>query len=218
MSKLTTAVAVAVLIVAVPVFSAVVWQDVSAGTAFVGKGDVQLALGYNNKQIQDAAKHLLFSFTDETTYGLTCVKEWETGKRRELHTIVKNRMRTRTMSATVAYDTRQRNQVNGFWLTGFTSVVTSGEMPSCPGGFAAFDIATDWDIDNDGFTVSCAMDANGAPALPCTYTDANGESGAVTGPHAIYPTPTLTGAAGGILTVQHGAYGVPGLVWPQPVQ
>jgi hypothetical protein len=60
------------------VFAAVTF-DPETGTGFVGKGDVQTAFGWNNKQLQDNAGLVQFraTTTSETTW--TCIKESPTG-------------------------------------------------------------------------------------------------------------------------------------------
>ena len=45
----------AALLFAVAIASASVTFNPATGTGFVGKGDVQLAYGWNNKQLQDNA-------------------------------------------------------------------------------------------------------------------------------------------------------------------
>lgn len=41
------------------------------GTGFVGKGDVQMAFGWNNKQLQTNASTVAFSFTQDATQAVT---------------------------------------------------------------------------------------------------------------------------------------------------
>lgn len=211
------AVVVAASFIAVPMFSAVVWTDISAGTAFVGKGDVQLALGYNNKQMQSAEANLFFHFTDEASYALTCVREeWTGGKEPKLHTNVQNKTRTRQLSSALSYDSRKANQVTGFWLTGWSGVpVIDGSVPQCGGNTRPFNAATDFDINDDGFVVTCE-NVDGV-YTNCTYMDNNGASDNEKGPFATYSVPTVVGSTGGLLTVKHTQYGQPGVVWPLPV-
>ncbi|HSK25425.1 MAG TPA: hypothetical protein VK894_00765, partial [Jiangellales bacterium] len=55
----------AALVLSGGVAQAAVTFDAATGEGFVGKGDVQLALGYNNKQLQDNAGSLEFAAVSE---------------------------------------------------------------------------------------------------------------------------------------------------------
>ena len=63
--------------------------------------------------------------------------EWVTGPERNRRTHTKDRTETTAVSSSVTYDTRVRNQITGFTLTGLKSTSTSGEVPevggTCPG-------------------------------------------------------------------------------------
>jgi hypothetical protein len=107
------------------------------GTGFVGKGDVQLAFGWNNKQLQDNASGVSFAYSATARYSATCV--WVTGEgTRGEHEHTISRTVTSKLVGSVAYDARVRNQITGFNLTGFQGEVTSvGKVPevggTCPG-------------------------------------------------------------------------------------
>jgi hypothetical protein len=103
---------------------------------FVGKGDVQLALGFNNQQIQNAEISFALVTTSESTW--TCDR-YEGPQTQE-------RSNTTTTSGVVSYSERVRNQITGFWLTGFSGeVVNENEGPavgSCPTGWTAINLDT----------------------------------------------------------------------------
>jgi hypothetical protein len=100
------------------------------GLGFVGKGDVQLALGWNNKQLQDGADSLVFALASvaETT--------WECSNTNNSN--IQERSRTTTTEGLVSHVARERNQITGFILEGFSGeVMTSTEgnpLGSCPSG------------------------------------------------------------------------------------
>jgi hypothetical protein len=110
--------------------SASVAFDSSTGTGFVGKGDIQVPLGWNNQALQKNAAGLSFTYDAAETYDAVC--EWDTvtgGKNskvinhevlRKLHTSV---------SSAVAYDARVKNQITGFTLKGLGAVVIEGTAP-----------------------------------------------------------------------------------------
>jgi len=54
-----------------PAASAGVTFNETNGTGFVGKGDVQVAFGWNNKQLQTNATGVSFSFTQDATQAVT---------------------------------------------------------------------------------------------------------------------------------------------------
>ena len=66
----TIAVTAATLLLA-PAASAAVTINETNGTGFVGKGDVQVAFGWNNKQLQTNATGVSFSFTQDATQAVT---------------------------------------------------------------------------------------------------------------------------------------------------
>ncbi len=117
---------------------ALVTFDPATGTGFVGKGDVQLAFGWNNAVLQTNALLLTFSLETEARYIAMC--EWETGTPGEHGYQIHHRTHKKKVSVnnTLTYDARTRNQVTGFFLTGFGTVSESGdEVPvvggPCPG-------------------------------------------------------------------------------------
>ena len=117
--------------------------DPDTGTGFVGKGDVQLALGYNNKQLQDNAAGLVFAFSSSTSNSWTCSRTNAAGNE-----VVTPRNNETTSSGVFSSIARSNSNgkdgsITGFNLTGFngsTSTTTDGQpTASCPtsGGLAA---------------------------------------------------------------------------------
>jgi hypothetical protein len=108
--------------------------DIDTGTGFVAKGDVQLAFGWNNRDLQNRAGDVTFAVDK------TIVTEVEWTCTRDSGENTQERQRTTTTSKTGVFTstTRDRNQVTGFLLTGFSSsstlsTVTEGPaLNSCP--------------------------------------------------------------------------------------
>ena len=108
-----------------------------SGTGFVGKGDVQLAFGWNNAQLQSRAAGLTFTFEASEVYTAVCTWTTGEGSRGERVHNVKHK-RSVCVSGAVAYDARARNQITGFNITGYAGTPTSlGDAPvlngPCPG-------------------------------------------------------------------------------------
>lgn len=122
-------------LVAFAAFSAVagaaVTFDGATGTGFVGKGDVQLIAGWNNKQLQDNASLVQFQASSTTEVSWECTHTKDPDK-------IKERERTTTTAGIVSHVARERNQITGFNLSGYSSTgtVTSTDGPalnSCSG-------------------------------------------------------------------------------------
>ncbi|QDM39907.1 hypothetical protein [Altererythrobacter sp. TH136] len=134
MKKMLLAGAVALATISTAAVAAV---SVIDGVGFVGKGDVQLAFGWNNSQLQKNASGLSFSYNDEASYEAVCTFTTGEGNRGEkIHNI--NHKTKTGVSSSVSYDARVRNQITGFNLTGLTNTVTiGGSVPvvggACPG-------------------------------------------------------------------------------------
>lgn len=118
---------VATVALAAPASAAVTFDPVT-GTGFVGKGDVQLAFGWNNSQLQGNASNLTFTYESEATYDAVC--EWVTGegkKGQKTHTV--SQKKKTSLENVIAYDARLKNQVTGFKLTGKEPTTTTGTVP-----------------------------------------------------------------------------------------
>ncbi|MFC4802370.1 hypothetical protein ACFPA1_23980 [Neobacillus sp. GCM10023253] len=121
--------ALALGLMASSAFAAVTF-DSSSGIGFVGKGDVQTALGYNNAQMQKEANNLVFTYKAEDTYAITVT--WDTGegtKGEQTHYVTHER--TSSIDSNVSYDPRKANQYTGFNLKGYEGILTEvGDIPT----------------------------------------------------------------------------------------
>jgi hypothetical protein len=133
--KLTLAAAAAFAVVSTAAFATVTF-DPATGTGFVGKGDVQLALGWNNAQLQGNAKGATFSYNTSTDYSAVCT--WTTGegtRGEKTHDVTHNT--TTSVTDSVGYNARVHAQIDGFNLTGFGATTSTGDVPvvggPCPG-------------------------------------------------------------------------------------
>ena len=116
---------VAMLVAAGAVFAAVNF-DPATGTGFVGKGDVQTAFGWNNKQLQTNAAGVSFAYNTTDTYDAVCTFITGEGTKGEkTHTVTHST--STQVSSQVAYDTRVKNQITGFNLTGLGTPTETGE-------------------------------------------------------------------------------------------
>jgi hypothetical protein len=130
---------VAMLVAAGAVF-AVVTFDPASGTGFVGKGDVQTAFGWNNNQLQQNAGSVNFEVQKVTEYSWTC--------KRDAGEQTQERARTTTAQQVVDKIARERNQITGFNLLGYSGpeTVSSSDGPplgSCPTGWTADPISSE---------------------------------------------------------------------------
>jgi opacity protein-like surface antigen len=137
MKKFITAAVIATFAISAPASAAVNFDD-ATGTGFVGKGDIQLGFGWNNKQTQDNARNVTFRLKTHERYSVTC--EWETvtgGKNSKVieHSITKTANVNSNIAVSV--EPRTRNQITGFNLNGFGAGTTGGTEPvvgeGCPG-------------------------------------------------------------------------------------
>lgn len=113
----------------------------STGHGFVGKGDVQLALGgWNDAALQRNASGVTFTYNVDEQYKYDCTFTVEVGRDKHQESRTQNRGKNYAVNATVVYDSRKNNQgkITGFNLNGFGAVTTTGEAPvdggSCVGG------------------------------------------------------------------------------------
>ena len=105
--------------------------DPGSGIGFVGKGDVQQAFGWNNKQLQDNVSGVDFLYEDLTAYDVTCKQNvTETFVNGAGKTVTRTVVIRNVSDASVAasYDsatatrTNRKGDVNGFKITGMTPV------------------------------------------------------------------------------------------------
>lgn len=111
----------------------------AAGVGIVGKGEVQTAFGWNNKQLQDNAGSVSFSYVSSSVSEVswTCSKVTQVNEQHE-QTQERRRTTMTTTSGVVDSVVRTRNQVTGFNLAGLAdgavqSTETDGPpLNSCP--------------------------------------------------------------------------------------
>jgi hypothetical protein len=125
---------------------AVVTFDSASGKGFVGKGDVQLLFGMNNKALQDVAGKVDFRVNSVSATSWTCTKVVELGNGGE-NTIVQERLTTVSTQGVVTTVARDNSKgkdgpVTGFNLLGYEGVPTVvslgpavGTCPANPSGF-----------------------------------------------------------------------------------
>ncbi|WP_316572117.1 hypothetical protein [Neobacillus sp. YIM B06451] len=120
--------ALAIGVLAGSAFAAVTF-DSATGTGFVGKGDVQTALGLNNAEMQKIAKELEFTYAEETVYAVEVY--WTTGEgTRGEKTHYVTHKKTQSIKADIDYMARNQKQVNGFILKEMK--ITDIENPEIP--------------------------------------------------------------------------------------
>jgi hypothetical protein len=106
--------------------------DSSSGEGFVGKGDVQEAFGWSNKQLQDNAAALNFTYSEVGFYTVVCTGHSNSNQNprtfsdREIGVLGGVDFLSRRGGA------EQSKQINGFVLSGMDeeNVVSNGE--GCP--------------------------------------------------------------------------------------
>lgn len=115
---------------------AAVTFDPDTGTGFVGKVDVQLAFGWNNALLQKNASDVTFQATS------TVVTEVSWICTNDMNENTQERARTTTteIQGVVSNIARERNQITGFNLTGYSDTPTESSttdgppVNSCPSG------------------------------------------------------------------------------------
>lgn len=148
--------------------SAVVTFDPASGTGFVGKGDVQTAVGWNNKQLQDGAASLVFAYSAVTEQETS----WDCYNENNGQTQERERTTTTTVSG-VAYATARENSkgkdgpITGFNLTGFDGASLSDSstegppLSSCPNANSSFVLGST--VVGEPTVVSGGLSVNGVP-------------------------------------------------------
>lgn len=128
---LKSAVAAVALFAAVGTASALVTFDPENGEGFVGKGDVQLAFGWNNSALQENANGVTFQYAAIDEYEAVC--EFTTGPAhsRTTHTITETELTS--VAGAPDGDPRKvkgQQQFTGFDLEGFEEdPVIIGDLP-----------------------------------------------------------------------------------------
>jgi hypothetical protein len=136
MKTRTAAFAAAITLAGAAALAAVAF-DPASGTGFVGKGDIQLAFGWNNDQLQRNAALVGFNYRQRASYSATC--EFITGegtRGQQTHDVAVTKMTM--VNDQVLFDTRTHKQIDGFNLTGLGSSTIVGAVPevggTCPDG------------------------------------------------------------------------------------
>lgn len=138
MKKVLYAAAAATAFVASAASAAVIFDE-TTGTGFVGKGDVQLALGLNNAGLQ-ALGNPTFTYESVTENSWDCVKIVVTGNG-SIREIVQERNNMRGVSGLVSSIARVKNQITGYNLSGYSSTSHTTDGPatgSCPNDNSEF--------------------------------------------------------------------------------
>ena len=96
------------------------------GTGWVGKGDVQIAFGWNNAAAQRNVNAVTFSFQQTSTYEGICTWTTGDGRRGERTHNVAHTTSVQILSS-VGYEARRTGQWTGYHLTGFGATTGSGD-------------------------------------------------------------------------------------------
>jgi hypothetical protein len=109
------------------------------GEGFVGKGEVQIACGLNNRGLQQAEKDGLIFFRASSVSGTEIT--WECTNDKNENIQERSRTTTVTTEGLVSHTARERNQFTGFTLDGYNGSVIVGDsvtegpkVDSCPSG------------------------------------------------------------------------------------
>lgn len=106
---------------------AAVTYDPASGTGFVGKGDVQLAFGYNNAGFQAVASDVSFEYRESVTYSYDCALIQGNSGGAKIY--ARDIPVTTSINNVPAFDVRTNKQVNGYNLTGKGVVSSTGQIP-----------------------------------------------------------------------------------------
>jgi hypothetical protein len=137
MNKRSIFAAVAAVAVMATAAYAIVTFDPQTGAGFVGKGDVQLVYGWNNKALQDNAGSVQF----RATSTVVTERSWVCTNDNNQTTQERERTTTTSIQGVLDEIARVKNQITGFNLTGYDGTptesppVTDGPpLNSCPMG------------------------------------------------------------------------------------
>jgi hypothetical protein len=127
--------------------------DLETGTGFIGKGDVQLLFGWNNKQLQDNAENLEFRVSSEDVreYEWTCYNS-HNGNTQYRSQIISN-----SYQGTLSSIARVNKQITGFNISGYSEaavvdseVVSGNKINSCPASGSDNNNQNNWDLVSPG--------------------------------------------------------------------
>jgi len=159
------------LAVAASFANAAVTFDSGTGAGFVGKGDVQLAFGWNNAALQSKASALGFSYNLSTEYEAVCTWTTAEGKRGEkTHNVTHTK--PYAVTSALSFDARTQSQITGFFLKGFKDGLPEvGTEPvvgaACPGNEGTDGV---WTNVVQGTTTDGLMVIYGATTVPLAIT------------------------------------------------
>ncbi|WP_142752186.1 hypothetical protein [Neobacillus piezotolerans] len=109
-------------------FAAVTF-DPATGAGYVGKGDVQTAMGWNNADLQKNAGDLVFTYKTKEVYAITVTWTTGDGKRGEKTHDVEHE-RISSINATIDFSPKSNKQISGFNLKYFTDEKeVTGKIP-----------------------------------------------------------------------------------------
>jgi hypothetical protein len=116
---------------------AVVNLDPSSGAGWVGKGDVQLAYGFNDKTMQSNFDKITFLVEQQSTVTAVCVFQKTTGQGTSTET--KSMTNARNLSSNPDGDPRLKNnssRFTGYYLQGYTGgwTASNGDVMPVVGG------------------------------------------------------------------------------------
>jgi hypothetical protein len=110
--------------------------DPATGEGFVGKGDVQEAFGWNNRQLQTNADDVRFQVVSEFVTEVS----WVCTNSNNENTQERERTTATSVQGLLDTTARERNQVTGFYLEGYGESEEGGtetegpQLNSCPSG------------------------------------------------------------------------------------
>jgi opacity protein-like surface antigen len=176
MKKMFFAAAAATAFISTAASAAVIF-DSSTGNGFVGKGDIQVPMSWNDQALQRNASGVTFVYSAEETYAFDCTFTVIIGRDRVPTPQLVTRHTDSSVNATVAYDARKNAQlkITGFNLNGFGAVTSSGDAVPVDGGYCPGGVLNDGTISN----VSLVSSTGG---LSFVYAGV---------PHELPVTPTL---------------------------
>ena len=130
MKKHATLLILSLLAVMTVVFIAyaAVTFDPASGTGFVGKGDVQLAFGWNNATMQRNHTGITFVYEQTSEYSFEC--EWYTGPTRNRTYHRNSKTEEFSVNASIPSDSRRTGQWTGWNLNGWNDSAPSGSAPN----------------------------------------------------------------------------------------
>jgi len=131
MRKIVFGTATATLVLLAGTAVAAISFNTSMGTGFIGRGDVITYVGKSGLVVAPTIE-----YSDTVQISVTCGKDVEVGRDREIRTIQNNFRRTRTVQNTVQYETRRNpgnENITGYNLTGWGGATgTSQPIPTDP--------------------------------------------------------------------------------------